>query len=84
MTNFQQSLDRWLTTEPVDNYTPFWEKVISLISERVWNIIEIEDDKAFDEKKESPSNPIIFKAYSKGITPQRTAAIIERIYREKT
>ena len=40
MNNFQQSLDRYLTSEPEDDYTPYVEAVIDAYSEEFYQKID--------------------------------------------
>lgn len=86
MTSFQIALDRYLTSEPEDNFTPFCEALEEELKECVWVKIEQERDDAY---LVNPMNPqpkidaIEWLLYQKdGMTPKRAAAIVTRIYRK--
>lgn len=79
MTAFQISLDRYLTSEPEDDYTPFCEQVDEFLPNHIWNFLEA--NAAFFQEN---TNDIYWKLYRKeGVTPERAAKIVARIYRER-
>lgn len=75
--NWKQSLDRYLTSEPEDNYTPYCEQVLG-------NEISNEFHKAHEDwlfQDGGLCDEWLWKLYDKGIEPSRAAAIIERAHR---
>lgn len=71
--NWKISLDRWLTTEPEDDYTPFWEGVVESFTESFYNVHE-------DFIHSCVCDGLIEKLYDKGRDIQTTARIIERYF----
>jgi hypothetical protein len=81
LTDFQKSLDRYLTTEPEDSFTPYIEGVIDAFSdsfyERVYEtnlLIGV----GFPYSK--LENKWLEKVFNKGLDPKLGAKIIERAY----
>jgi len=61
-----KGLDKWLTTEPEDEFTPFWEAVMELIPEKLYD----ENEEWFNGKE---CEDIIFTLYQKGYSPEDIA-----------
>lgn len=83
MTSFQIALDRYLTTEPPDDFTPYWEQVANHLPAEIWDKIENEETEAFREKREPVSNRLVWYCFTKDFTPERTAGFLSRIYAQK-
>ena len=74
MNSFQKSLDRYLTTEPEDYFTPWGEKVIELFPENFFNENE---DWVLDY--DGLCNKWMNKLFNSK-TPEQASLIIERAF----
>lgn len=84
MTSFQIALDRYLTSEPEDDFTPFCEALEDKLREHIWQKLEDERGRAWSQNKPAKIDDIEWLLYRKdGMTPKRAAAIVNRIYRNK-
>ena len=82
LTAFQKSLDRYLTTEPEDAFTPYCEMVVEAFSDSFYERVYETDlmiGKGFPDSK--VENKWLNKLFSKGFEPSFSAKIIERAYR---
>lgn len=77
------ALDRWLTTEPDDGFTSYWENVANLLPDEIWNEIDREDTSAFYEQKEPVANRLVWYCFSKDYNPVKTANYLSAIYQKK-
>uniref|UniRef100_A0A6M3J842 Uncharacterized protein n=1 Tax=viral metagenome TaxID=1070528 RepID=A0A6M3J842_9ZZZZ len=78
MNSFQVSLDKYLTKEPEDHLTPFFEKVYDLYPQSFWDYA-YECRPSFEDS--GIENKWLLKCSSKGYAPEKTALLIERAYR---
>ena len=90
------SIDRYITSEPEDNYTPWVECVLDALSPEFWNEFyeqrtDFEDgeielrwlDKLFSKREveDVDCNDLVLKMFNEGNTPQHAAKVIERAAR---
>ena len=76
MNDFQKSLDRYLTTEPVDSYSVWHERVVESFTDYFYNNFSdwiLEYDGQCDRW--------LTKLYADGCDPDHAAKVIERIHR---
>lgn len=76
--DWRVSLDRYLTTEPEDNYTPWIEEVYNNVSEQF--IQQIEKDDFIDSRIE---DMWLNYLYDKGYSPKQAGSLIEKAYQLK-
>lgn len=81
MNEFQRSLDRYLTTEPEDRFTPWVEDVYNAYGEDFYKMAYGDSDKAIPHFEDSTvENGWLNKLYDKGYSPEQAAKVIERAY----
>jgi hypothetical protein len=73
-----KGLDRYLTSEPEDYFTPFFEAVCELINDSFFE--QNEDWILYDKECEN----FIFEAYKKGLSPENIAPLIPYFFELKT
>lgn len=78
MNNWKTGLDKYLTTEPEDNFTPYCEQVLEHIPDATFNANE-----TLLTSCTGYANTVLNKLYDKGYEPQRAAAIMNRLYKNK-
>ena len=84
MTAFQISLDRYLTSEPHDDFTPFCEALEDELREHIWQKLDDERGRAWSQNEPAHIDHVEWLLYRKeGITPKRAAAIVTRLYKNK-
>ena len=72
----KNSLDRWLTTEPEDSYTPYYEEVVERFTESFY---EAHEESIVCSDGSIPT--WIERMYNKGRSPKEAAMTIERLVR---
>lgn len=80
MTAFQNSLDRYLTSEPQDDFTPFCEALEDNLKEVLWEKLEQERGSAWTKNQRAQIDIIEERLFMKGVEPNRAAKIVTRIY----
>lgn len=77
MSNWKQSLDRYLTSEPEDNFTPFCEQVDEAFSDEFY-----EKNESWISFQDGLCNKWLNKLYKTGDgDAEKAARIIERAYK---
>jgi hypothetical protein len=74
--DWKKSLDRYLTSEPVDTFTPYCEKVLDAVSDDFYN--KHYDNSGFENS--DTENRWLNKLFDKGYSPEEAAKIFERAY----
>ncbi len=73
--DWKASLDRYLTTEPEDDFTPYVEAICNYVPEEFYN----QHESWFDEY-DGECNRLLSLCFSEGIEPKQAARFIETIY----
>jgi hypothetical protein len=76
MNNWKQSLDRYLTTEPEDYFTPYCESVVDKLSD---DFYEWHD--GWLNEHDGECNKLLSFLFSECIEPSQAAKFIEAIYK---
>ena len=69
-----KGLDKWLTTEPKDYFTPYFEQVMESITNEFYN-----ENEAWCDSKECEN--IVFEHYNKGWFPEDVATILPLLHK---
>lgn len=72
-----QGLDRYLTTEPEDGFTPYAEQVIDKLSDEFHREAYVTGD--FENS--DTENRWLEKMFRRDVAPEQAAKIIERAYK---
>jgi hypothetical protein len=77
MNHFQKSLDRYLTSEPQDDFSPYFDEVTESMSN---SFFEKNEDWIIGYKTSDQCEKWVYKLYRKDYKPKKVAAIIERAH----
>lgn len=80
--DWKQSLDRYLTTEPEDNFTPWVEKVFDNYTPKFWTEVydvPVKTKNRFEDSEHETK--WLNKLFNKETDPILAAKIIERAYK---
>jgi hypothetical protein len=81
LTDFKKSLDRYLTTEPEDSFTPYADAVIDAFSDSFYErVYETNLLIGVGFPNSNLENKWLEKVFNKGLDPKLGAKIIERAY----
>ena len=75
MNDFQKSLDRYLTSEPEDHYSIWYEKIFEFMTQEFYDKHEKEI-----ETDLSPMDKMIHSFYNDDLSPKQAAEKLESIY----
>lgn len=76
MNNFQRSLDKYLTTEPVNHYGPWHEQVVESFTDDFYN-----NHSDWILEYDGQCDRWLSKLYEDDCSPEHAAAVVERLYR---
>lgn len=78
MENFKIGLDKYLTTEPVDDFTPYCEEVYDCFSDEFY--LEVYEKNSKFENSDL-ENKWLNKLFNKEVKPYKASKIIEKAYK---